>query len=122
MRPKFISLLAVSALVLVGCSSPAPSPEATATAAPTAPTPTASASPKPSTSVNPNAQAEKLFAEFAVTRAGAHGASEKLKTKDTVKALHSFCEDGKPFKISKTEALNKNLEVVAEDTYCNMLK
>lgn len=124
MRPKIISLLAVSALALVGCSSAGPSTEteATAQAAQASPSSTVTATPKPSKTANPNAQVEKQFAEFAVSRAAAHGVSDVPKAKDTVKALHAFCEDDEKIEVSNAQVLNENLEVIAENTYCDMLK
>ena len=121
MRPKFLALLAVSAIALVGCSSTEPTVEPTqtpvkATQAPSSP------SPKAVKKVNPNAQVEQQFADFAELRAGVHAQGKSPDRKATIKALHAFCEDGKPFKVSKVQPLNENLEVIAEDTYCEKLK
>lgn len=87
---------------------------------------TASASPKAAPAaakpaVNPNAQIEKQFTEFALMRSDVHGVSVKPSAKEVVAGLYAFCDDGKPFKVSKSSALNKNLDMVADTAYCDHL-
>lgn len=127
MRPKLISLLAVSAFALIGCAAaePAKSPD-TATTAPV------SESPAPDTkqaetatqkkTMNPNALVEQQFVDFADTRAGAHDATVNRTPKQIIKSLHAYCDEGKALKVSKSEDLNENMEYVADTAYCEMLK
>ncbi|QDY64883.1 hypothetical protein FQA45_00340 [Glutamicibacter halophytocola] len=121
MRPKFLSLLAVSVLALVGCSAaePAKAPESS-------PAAVVSDSPKPTLkkteTANPNAVVEEKFAKFAVLRAEMNGVKKAPKSSDTIEALYDLCESGKPINVSSSEDLNRNLTVIGEDTYCDMLK
>lgn len=64
---------------------------------------------------------ESAFADFAETRASVHGAEKPNRAK-VIDALHEFCEDGTPFDISKTDALNENLDVIAEREACPISK
>lgn len=122
MRPKIISLLAVSAVALVGCASAEPATTPDASVSVVQESPSAEPTSKPKSTVNPNAQIEKQFAEFAELRAATHGVSEAPSAKDSTKALHAYCEDGKRIKVSESQVLNKNLEVSAEKAYCDFLK
>lgn len=117
-------LIAVAALVaLTGCSAATAEPVPTATTAPASVSTTPSAPAKVAKKVasNPNAQLEKQFAEFATLRAGAHGISDEPSEKETVLALHAFCEDDKPFKLSKSKEYNNNLDIIADKAYCAQL-
>lgn len=140
MRPKIIALLAVSAIALVGCSAgdpsnaPGSSPRETAVQVPTP-----SATPKelsieelsslePELDPSPSSpadvaeaerkQAEKNFVNFADIRSGAHAAKVNKDSKEIVDQLHAFCDSGEPIDVSSTDSLNENLEIVAEDSYC----
>lgn len=121
MRPKFLSLLAVPALALVGCSSaePAKVPESS-------PAAVASESPQPKVkkaeAINPNAQTEKQFAEFAEMRSPVHGITEDLTQKQTTKALHNYCDKNVDISLSKNQRFNENLQEMADQNYCNKLK
>ena len=124
MRPTHLAALAVSAVALVGCSAAEPNtaPATSPADEQSTPTPTVAKTLKPVQSTNPNAQIEKQFAEFAESRAAAHGVSETPAAKDTTKALHSYCEDGTRIKVSKSQVLNNNLEASAEKGYCDFLQ
>ncbi|OIH81964.1 hypothetical protein BLJ79_21640 [Arthrobacter sp. UCD-GKA] len=115
-------IVAVAALVaLTGCSASPSEPLTAETSAPAS----ASASPKAEVaaapSENPNAQIEKQFVEFAETRANAHGISDDPSAKKVVAGLHAFCDEGKPFKVSKSAVFNKNLSYAADKAYCDFL-
>lgn len=115
-------ILAVAALVaLTGCSASPSEPLTAETSAPVSASasPTAAAVAEPS--VNPNAQIEKQFVEFAETRASAHGIPDDPSAKKVVAGLHAFCEEGKPFKVSKSTVFNENLDYIAGDSYCEHL-
>ncbi|HJX78554.1 hypothetical protein [Glutamicibacter sp.] len=130
MRPKLIALLAVSAVALVGCSAGEPSGEPTATATVTA-SPEPVSGPTP-TDLPPGVEAhevpaekvefvENQFADFAELRAQVHGA-ETPNPDQVIDALHEFCEAGEPFDVSATQDLNKNLDAIAPDAYCERLE
>lgn len=127
MRPKLFALIAVSAVALVGCSAaePSESPEHSSAAqvsetlAPEANKPRAVA---PEKSTNPNERVEQQFVDFAGTRAGAHGVTVDRTQKEIIKSLHDYCDDGKALRVSKAKVLNENLEYIADNTYCEMLK
>lgn len=119
-------IFVVAALVaLAGCSASPSEPLTADTNAPVS----ASASPSQAAkalvaaepSVNPNEQIEKQFAEFAETRASAHGIPDDPSAKSVIAGLHAFCEDGKPFKVSKSKVFNENLDLIAERAYCEHL-
>lgn len=115
MRPKLIALIAVSAIALVGCSAGESSVEPTATV-------TVTATPEPEVvtqelPIQPNDAAEEMFADFAETRAIAHDAKKPNRAK-VIDALKKFCEDGKPFKVSTSAALNENLAADAKRFQC----
>ncbi|WP_411732193.1 hypothetical protein [Paeniglutamicibacter sp.] len=116
-------ILAVAALVaLTGCSASPSEPLTADTKAPvsaSASTKVAPAVAKPA--VNPNEQIEKQFVEFALMRADVHSVSKKPSKKAVVAALHSFCEDGKSFKLTSSAAFNENMAVSAERSYCDYL-
>lgn len=120
MRPKFIALLAVSALALAGCGEteqpqtvpvePSPSIGTTPTKAPAAKkaaTPTFS-------------EVEENFVVFAETRAELLGIKDLPSDKKLVQQFNDFCDSGKRIKISKVADLNKNMEYSAENTFCEM--
>lgn len=130
MRPKFFAVLAVSAVALVGC----------ATAESTGQTVTSSSSPSPVESnavseaiaLPPGVEADEVpvetvefvenqFVDFAELRAQVHGA-ETPNPEKVINSLHEFCEDGEPFNVSATQDLNKNLDAIAPDAYCERLE
>lgn len=119
MRPKLIALIAVSAVALVGCAAGEPSVEPTATVAQPEQTQVAAEVEQP---VDSAKVAEDKFANFAIARADVHSAQVAPSPSDSIEALHEYCEDGNPIKVSKTEALNKNLEIVADKAYCELVK
>ncbi len=131
MRPKLITLLAVSALVLSGCASNESAAEPKESLA-------ASASPDPTQITNPDSPVttpetkntdkpspsedavESEFADFAESRAKVHSAKSPDREL-VIQSLHEFCEEGDGFSVSKTRALNDNLENVADRIYCDQL-
>lgn len=148
MRPKLIALIAVSAFALVGCATGEPSAAPTVTSSP-APvmepekTPTkVTAVVDPSTGettlfdangyeIMPTAEPamsenervkdiEQGFADFAETRSSVHSAKVPNRAK-VIDSLHKFCESDEPIKVSSTQELNENLEVIAERTTCDEL-
>ncbi|WPR65257.1 hypothetical protein SLW73_02650 [Glutamicibacter protophormiae] len=135
-------MLAVSAFALVGCSAsttdPDPDQPAMETAVPTlsdeeietanpvpggiveetsASTPSVEASAKQAGAIE---IVENQFAGFAETRASVHSADVPDRKK-LITALHAFCGAETPFTVSEVQALNNNLESVAESTYCDQL-
>lgn len=119
MRPKFLSLLAVPALAMVGCSAAEP-----AKAPKSSPAAVVSESPKPTVkkTENPNERVEQQFVDFAETRADVHGATVNRKPKEIVESLHAYCEDGQSIEISKSKDLNDNMEFIADKQACEKLK
>lgn len=118
MRPKLIALIAFSAFALVGCATSEPSVEPTATVTVTA-TPEPEPTPEPAPSDKPSSLIveDSAFADFAETRASVHGAKKPNREK-VIDALYEFCEDGTPFDVSKTDALNENLDAIAKKEAC----
>lgn len=117
------TILAVAALVaLTGCSASPSEPLTAETSAPVSagaiPSRTAKALAAAEPTVNPDEGTEKRFVEFALMRADMHGVSKKPSEKVIVAALHAFCDDGKPFNLAKSSAYNKNMDAIAEDSYC----
>lgn len=119
MRPKLIALLAVSAFALVGCSVGEPSVEPTATVTQPEQTQVSAEVEQP---VDSAEVAEEKFADFAIARADVHSAKIAPSPSDSIDALHEYCDNGTPIKVSKTEALNENLEIVADKAYCEMVE
>lgn len=130
MRTKTLTLIAVSAVALVGCSSAEPNSEPTATVTVTA-MPEPASNPAPS-DLPPGVEADEVpaetvefvenqFADFAELRAQVHGA-ETPNAEKVIDGLHEFCEDGEPFNVSATQDLNKNLDAIAPDAYCERLE
>lgn len=129
MRPKLIALLAVSAVALVGCAAGEPSVEPTATV-------TVTATPEPvmnpaSTGLPPEVEATEAprsaveyveHAFVATTRIQSKSLEVPLPAdQDVIDALHAFCEDGTPMKLSPTEKLNDNLESIASSNTCDQI-
>lgn len=116
MRKKLVTLIAVSAFALVGCTSgetvSEPSVEPSVTVSPSEPAVTIQQAPAQS-----NDAAEEMFADFAESRAVAHDAKKPNRAK-VIDALQAFCENGKPFKVSTSAALNENLAADAERFQC----
>ena len=119
MRPKLIALIAVSAVALAGCAAGEPSVEPTITVAKPEQTQVAAEVEQP---VDSAKVAEEKFADFAIARADVHSAKVAPSPSDSIDALHEYCENGTPIKVSKTEALNENLEIVADRAYCEMVE
>ncbi|WP_404285438.1 hypothetical protein [Glutamicibacter arilaitensis] len=142
MRPKLIALLAASAIALVGCASAEPSVDPTATVAvdtakealegaepgtvydpvtkQTMSMDEYAALPAQTPEVDEAGIVEERFADFAEDRADAHGV-KKPDRKKAIDALHAFCDDGKPFKISTSKVLNDNLEIGADQSTCQAI-
>ncbi len=115
-------ILAVSAIVaLTGCSASPSEPLTAETIAPVTASDSAAAAVVAEPSVNPDEGTEKRFVEFALMRADVHSVSKKPSPKAITEALHSFCEDGKTFKITSSSAYNKNMDMIAETAYCEHL-
>lgn len=129
MRPKLIALLAISAVALVGCSAGEPRVEPTATV-----TVTASAvpvnGPNP-TYLPPGVEAHEVPNNAVEFVEHAFVATTKIQSKsldvaepeeqDVINALHAFCEDGTPMKLSSAEKLNDNLESIASSNTCDQV-
>lgn len=124
MRPRIFALLAVSAVALVGCSASeaAPEPNAPAVGSTTpAPSP-AEVSKKQSNEAD--AAKEKVqddFLLFAEMRSAPHGV-ETPSDKKLIKALHDYCEGGKPVEVSTESAYNQNLQTRLTDEVCEPIK
>ncbi|ASN38857.1 hypothetical protein CGQ24_07420 [Arthrobacter sp. 7749] len=115
-------ILAVGALVaLTGCSTSTSEPPTAETSAPVSASASPAAEVAAEPSVNPDEGTEKRFVEFALMRADVHSVSKKPSPKAITAALHSFCEDGKTFKITSSSAYNKNMDMIAETAYCEHL-
>ncbi|WP_190263682.1 hypothetical protein [Glutamicibacter nicotianae] len=125
MRPKFLALFAVFAFALVGCASEAPSTEPTATVTVTATPSETSTNPTPPSlpaeAEVPAEQVEKQFVEFAHTRADVHGATINRTPEEIVDSLHAYCDDGEAIKISKSKALNENMDFIVDKQLCESL-
>jgi hypothetical protein len=117
---KSLSLVVVSLLAFTGCAAPATVESAPAVVT-EASEPKARTGPPKVAPVNPDAGTEKMFYEFALTRATAHDVPKDPTAKAVAAALHSFCEDGKPFNVSTSSVLNDNLQRIADKSYCDML-
>lgn len=131
MRPKLLSLLAVSAIALVGCSAAESAPAAPSINSAAA-TPTASASGNDESDPSKHLVGSRPYsadmglspeeygfvAHFSSTTAGMD--IKKPTEAKVAKALHDYCESGKPFNFSNELDLNKNLAKVA-DMSCDQL-
>lgn len=147
MRPKLIALIAVSAVALVGCSTGEPSvaPTVTVTASPSVvmepeKTPTQITKvvdPVTGESILMDANGyeimptedpalveidrvesvEQGFADFAETRASVYAVKIPNRAK-VIESLHKFCESDESIKVSSTQELNENLEIIAERSTC----
>lgn len=120
MRPKLLSLLAVSALALAGCGTVEQTPSHPSKTV----VPSSSPSPKTvkaSEDASPSfSKAENNFVIFAETRAENLGITDLPSTKKIVQQFNQFCDADKQIKISKIEDLNTNMELAAESTFCDM--
>lgn len=128
MRPELLSLLAVCAVALVGCSAaePTDAPAETPSASAVDQTPIAerSISNAPVGSVNSSdldslgiTPEEYGFTVYAFGQSA--GSEDGVPTiAETVEALHAYCDSGEPFDISDERGLNGNLEKVAKEQAC----
>lgn len=132
MRPKLLSLLAVPALALVGCTSAEPSSEPTATVTVTAtPSPTKAESkthkpaPSSSESYDPgNLQdvAELSFYREARVRAPIAGDHTEIDQEEYAEALENYCLNGKELSVSEVDEFNAQLADNADLKYCPMIE
>lgn len=129
MRTKTLALIAVSALALAGCSAGEPSSEPTATV-------TVTATPEPTNNpamsdLPPGVEADEVpnnaveYVEHAfVATTKIHSKSLEVPApaeKDAIDALHAFCEDGTPMKLSSAKKFNENLESIATSDTCDQV-
>lgn len=127
MRPTTLTALAACALMLVGCSATQPAPEPAETPSASAVSVERELSDEPPTVYSDDlgiSLEEYAFAKFADTQAmmNTHsGPAERIGIRESVEALHTFCEHDEPFKLHDDDVLNEMMSDEADALTCEAL-
>lgn len=127
MRPTTLTALVACALMLVGCSATQPAAEPAETPSASAVSVERELSDEPPTVYADDlgiSLEEFAFAKFADTQAMMNtqsGPADRIGIKESVEALHSFCEDDEPFDLHDDPVLNEMMSHEADSLTCETL-